>query len=128
MPRGLSDRAQRPACALVRRPDGSEIGYFCKSAQGGAPLQGQPAAAGGSGSGGQLSAACPRPPSLPAADPVTYYKHREAKVAEEFLKVAEAKVRAAPLRHPSSLALGSAWPFFCPVLLLVLEAHAAARF
>ncbi len=27
------------------------------------------------------------------ADPVLYFKHREAKVAEEFVKVAEAKVR-----------------------------------
>lgn len=41
------------------------------------------------------------PPSEPAgydpankyADPVAYFKHREALVAEEYLKVADAKVR-----------------------------------
>lgn len=32
-------------------------------------------------------------PAKPFADPVTYYKHREAKVAQEYVKVAEAKVR-----------------------------------
>lgn len=36
-------------------------------------------------------------PSLRAADPVVYYKHREARVAEEYVKVAEAKVGAVPL-------------------------------
>ena len=43
----------------------------------------------------------PNPPTEPAgydpdnkyADPVLYLKHREAKVAEEYVKVAEAKVR-----------------------------------
>jgi hypothetical protein len=42
-----------------------------------------------------------KPPTEPAgydpnnkyADPVLYYKHREAKVAAEYVKVAEAKVR-----------------------------------
>lgn len=32
-------------------------------------------------------------PAKPFADPVTYFKHREAKVAQEYVKVAEAKVR-----------------------------------
>ena len=44
----------------------------------------------------------PNPPTEPAgydpankfADPVLYLKHREAKVAEEYVKVAEAKVSA----------------------------------
>lgn len=43
-----------------------------------------------------------QPPAEPAgynpnnkyADPATYFKHREARVAEEYIKVAEAKVRA----------------------------------
>ena len=39
----------------------------------------------------------PPTPSLRAADPVVYYKHREARVAEEYVKVAEAKVGAVPL-------------------------------
>jgi hypothetical protein len=42
----------------------------------------------------------PNPPKEPEgydpnnkfADPVLYFKHREAKVAEEYVKVAEAKV------------------------------------
>lgn len=43
----------------------------------------------------------PNPPKEPEgydpdnkyADPVLYFKHRDAKVAEEYVKVAEAKVR-----------------------------------
>lgn len=51
-----------------------------------------------SGGGAEAARSAAAPPSLPgpapapAADPVKYYKHREAMVAEEYVKVAEAKV------------------------------------
>ena len=68
-----------------------------------------PPASGPAGLPAPLAAARPTPtlphkcyfPAEPAgydpenkfADPVLYFKHREAKVAEEYVKVAEAKVR-----------------------------------
>jgi hypothetical protein len=36
------------------------------------------------------------------ADPVAYFQHREAATAEEFIKVAEAKVRLSQLPRPAS--------------------------
>lgn len=42
-------------------------------------------------------------PAKPYADPVTYFKHREAKVAQEYVKVAEAKVRGPRVLHPACL-------------------------
>jgi len=54
-------------------------------------------------------AAASRPPLLPLAccrDPVLYFKHREAKVAEEYVKVAEAKVRHAPVQPGPSMCCG----------------------
>lgn len=61
-------------------------------------------------------------PANKYADPVTYYKHREALVAQEFLKVADAKVRGGWV----SAAGAAAWPAAraAPQLLLMDVASA----
>lgn len=79
---GVAWRATRACHSAKRQPEG--CAGCCSS--GGAPTPPPPPPPTPS------AAACPF--CCPAADPVKYFQHREAQVAEEYVKVAEAKVGA----------------------------------